>query len=599
VDSRDKQGSHQLDFEHTFEHGEVSAVTVMPESPVALAEVPWWPDLALAPDPVLPPDPDADLVPVPRAEPDEGDALTVYDFVDDADRADLDRLVRLEEIAALARPGDPAGAVAGVAAGADADGQPIGLVEAVTVLAEVDPHALDGAGRVDLIRGWERVLAMAAGEQQLALASVAEATVAFGLRGIEARHEVGAALRLAPGTAAERTEVALALTERLGDTLATLRRGDVSWRQAADLATGVRDLPDALAAEVQARVLPRMPDRTAAESRRAVQSAVVTADPTGAAARAKKAARDRRIDRLGQPDSMAGWGVSNLPPHVEVDMWAEVSRRARATKKARATLGLPATGLDALRVDSLIDALLGPGAADRLMRDLENDTDEMEDDTDEVDDDTDDGTGETDGAAHDVAPGGMPAGDEAAVDAAVLELLRATVRDRSPYVPTCSCGGKQVAAIVLDLHTALALADNPGVVPGYGSVPPALARAMAADRDWVRWTTDPGTRQVIDRGAETYRPSDKMLAFLAARDRTCGFPGCSRKAQECDCDHVVNYTQPSGQTIAINLGPLCRQHHNAKTHGRWKLTYDPRTHIKTWTSPLGKTYESGTDPPLA
>ena len=33
---------------------------------------------------------------------------------------------------------------------------------------------------------------MVAGEQQLALASVAEATTAFGLRGIEARHEVGA-----------------------------------------------------------------------------------------------------------------------------------------------------------------------------------------------------------------------------------------------------------------------------------------------------------------------------------------------------------------------------------------------------------------------
>ena len=50
---------------------------------------------------------------------------------------------------------------------------------------------------------------------------------------------------------------------------------------------------------------------------------------------------------------------------------------------------------------------------------------------------------------------------------------------------------------------------------------------MAADRDWVRWTVDPGTRQVIDRGADTYRPSEKMLAFLAARDRTCGFPAAT------------------------------------------------------------------------
>ena len=61
---------------------------------------------------------------------------------------------------------------------------------------------------------------------------------------------------------------------------------------------------------------------------------------------------------------------------------------------------------------------------------------------------------------------------------------------------------------------------------------------------------------------------------------------------------MIRYGLPNGKTITINLGPLCRQHHNAKTHGRWKLTYDPLTHTKTWTSPLGKTYTKGTDPPL-
>jgi len=183
----------------------------------------------------------------------------------------------------------------------------------------------------------------------------------------------------------------------------------------------------------------------------------------------------------------------------------------------------------------------------------------------------------------------------------VLAGLRATVAGQATggHLPRCSCGGAQVAAVVVDLPTALGLAANPGVIPGHGAVPAALARAMAADRDWVRWTTDPGTRQVIDRGRETYRPSDRMRAFLAARDRVCGFPGCSRRAQDCDCDHVVNFGRPDGSTVAINLGPLCRQHHNAKTHGRWTLTYDPLTHTKTWTSPLGKTYTKGTDPPLA
>ena len=94
-----------------------------------------------------------------------------------------------------------------------------------------------------------------------------------------------------------------------------------------------------------------------------------------------------------------------------------------------------------------------------------------------------------------------------------------------------------------------------------------------------------------------YRPSDKLRAFIAARDRTCGFPGCNRRAAQCDCDHVVTYAH-HGRTIRVNLGPLCRQHHNAKTHGLWQLAYHPDTGDKTWTSPLGKTYTKSTDPPL-
>ncbi len=150
---------------------------------------------------------------------------------------------------------------------------------------------------------------------------------------------------------------------------------------------------------------------------------------------------------------------------------------------------------------------------------------------------------------------------------------------------------------MLDLPTALGLADHPGEIPGYGPIPAPLARQMASQRDWVRWTTHPHTGQLLDRGATAYRPSDQLRAFIAARDRTCGFPGCNRPAAQCDCDHVVTYAH-HGQTIRVNLGPLCRQHHNAKTHGLWRLTYHPDTGTKTWTSPLGKTYTKSTDPPL-
>jgi hypothetical protein len=151
--------------------------------------------------------------------------------------------------------------------------------------------------------------------------------------------------------------------------------------------------------------------------------------------------------------------------------------------------------------------------------------------------------------------------------------------------------------VVVDLATLLGLADRPGEIPGYGPIPAAAARAMAADRDWVRWLVDPGTGALLDLGAQRYRPSDPLRRFIAARDRRCGFPGCAKPADQCDCDHVITFTR-RGRTITINLGPLCRQHHNAKTHGLWRLSYNPATATKTWTSPLGKTYTVGTDPPL-
>jgi hypothetical protein len=75
-------------------------------------------------------------------------------------------------------------------------------------------------------------------------------------------------------------------------------------------------------------------------------------------------------------------------------------------------------------------------------------------------------------------------------------------------------------------------------------------------------------------------------------------PGCGRPAAPTDLDHVRNFgpLPGDGKTVRANLGPLCRQHHNAKTHGQWTLVYDPVTGLKSWTSPLGRTYEKAATP---
>jgi hypothetical protein len=475
---------------------------------------------------------------------------------------------------------------------------PVPLGFATGLLCDVDPYTLDGDARVDLIRAWERLGAMVAGAQQRALAAVVEATEGCGLAGEDARHEVGAALRLAPGTASERTRVAAVLVGRLPGTLGALEAGAISYGQAAAVAAGVADLPDELAAAVEARVLGRAGHQTVAETRRGVRDAREAVDPGSAAARHEKAKAGRRIERLGQPDAMMSYWFA-LPASVEAGLWATLTRRAKAARKARRRLGLPDPGVDALRVDALVHAVLHNGGADPDQPTMTFDTRTPVDPT----------TG-ADRSAGDAGSAGGPSGPVGAAggtagSAGLAGLAGSAdgadaadpVGPAGRRLPRCSCGGAQTAAVVIDLATLLGLREAPGQLPGYGAIPAPMAREMAADRSWVRWLVDPGTGALLDVGAETYRPTDRMRRFIAARDRVCGFPGCNRPAAQCDCDHVVTFAH-HGKTVRVNLGPLCRQHHNAKTHGLWQLTYHPDTGRKTWTSPLGKTYTVATDPPL-
>ncbi len=425
------------------------------------------------------------------------------------------------------------------------------LAEVAGLLESFDPAALEPDRLVDLLRLAERVAAKVAAVQQVTIAAVADATETLGLAPEDARHELAAALRLSPVTASARVRVALGLRDRFPATLSLLTAGLVSNLHATHLVHETEGLDDEAAAAVEAQVLPVMPVQTAAETRRAVRDAVVRVDPAAAAERARTVHDQRRVERVPDRDGRTGWYLP-LAADVEAEMWGRTTARARAVQAARVAAGLGDPGLDALRVDLVVEAILGQGAATGLTLA-----------PDQPDDTTPEGA------------------------RAVRSL---------PRLPRCSCGGAQTAAVVLDLPTALGLAENPGHLPGYGTVPADLARAMAAERDWVRWTVEPHTGHLLDRGARTYRPSDRLRGYIAARDQTCGFPGCSRAATTCDLDHIQPFGPPN--TVAANLGPLCRQHHNAKTHGRWRLTHDPATRTRTWSSPLGQTYLTQSRPVL-
>jgi hypothetical protein len=145
--------------------------------------------------------------------------------------------------------------------------------------------------------------------------------------------------------------------------------------------------------------------------------------------------------------------------------------------------------------------------------------------------------------------------------------------------------------VTIDLATLLGLTRKPGELAGYGPITAETARVMARDAVLRRLVTDPASGEVLDLGRTAYRPSAALRRFITARDQTCRFPGCSRRAISCDLDHRIGYDE-AGCTDRDNLHALCRTHHNLKTQRLWCVDLHPDG-SETWTSHLGFRYTKG------
>lgn len=176
---------------------------------------------------------------------------------------------------------------------------------------------------------------------------------------------------------------------------------------------------------------------------------------------------------------------------------------------------------------------------------------------------------------------------------------------------TAGVAGVQVRLNVTIPADSLVGGDEPGEVPGYGTIPASTVRRLAgapsvqarpivydpssgrllglgqylpAARWWegrasrMNWWTD-------NRPVPGYEHPRLMDDFIRARDATCRAPGCRRPAARCDCDHLVPY--PAGQTSVENSCCLCRRHHRLKTHAAgWQVDGDPSGYL-TWRTPTG------------
>ncbi|MCF6507988.1 HNH endonuclease [Blastococcus sp. MG754426] len=72
-----------------------------------------------------------------------------------------------------------------------------------------------------------------------------------------------------------------------------------------------------------------------------------------------------------------------------------------------------------------------------------------------------------------------------------------------------------------------------------------------------------------------YRPTAAQERLVGVRDRHCRMPGCRRRAGRCDIDHGQAFAD-GGPTDCWNLCCLCRRHHRIKTFARgWSFTLHP------------------------
>jgi Domain of unknown function (DUF222) len=143
--------------------------------------------------------------------------------------------------------------------------------------------------------------------------------------------------------------------------------------------------------------------------------------------------------------------------------------------------------------------------------------------------------------------------------------------------------------VVIELPTLLGLNNHPAEIPGVGPLPADAARWLLADGAPLRrLVTDPMTGHLLDYGQTTYTVPPALADYLIAKNVCSASPHSSVDARIADMEHNTPHDQ-GGATDPINVTPVDRRWHRAKTHGDWTYTKNTDTDVVTWTSPHGLT----------
>ena len=215
-----------------------------------------------------------------------------------------------------------------------------------------DPSSLSDAALVDAIVGFERLAAWAQARQARLIAALAARRASLDALTDWVSEEVATALHQSSGTAAFRTRQATALIDRLPATLAMWEAGLLDQRRVSVITEATTNLTDEHAAAVEARVLPRAPQQTAAQLRAALKRAIIAVDPAGAEQRHDAARKGRRVAVNPEEDGMASlWALLPAPDAIASFEWL--------TRLARGCGSDDPRSMDERRADLLADLLSG------------------------------------------------------------------------------------------------------------------------------------------------------------------------------------------------------------------------------------------------
>lgn len=389
-----------------------------------------------------------------------------------------------------------------------------------------------------------------------------EVTTATGL----GSHDIHSRL----GLATARTATAAELRSRL-------RSGAVSLHRACTIHAETRTLPDDAGLEIIDAVLREKDGAPPSPSlfRQRLSRACLAADREAGERRREARRRRRGAYALIEPDGLGSLHVTNDADKIVAAM-ERVDAIARAARQ-----GGDSRDLDTLRADVITDILMFGWPS-----------------TSELPPAADD---------HAVPPSEGCVGTETGMDSETPQTRDG--RDARSRCAGRTAGrfnqprlledwftrlGQRPAAsvrIIVPFTTAVGATDAPCEIPGYGWVVADHAREIMLNSGstWHRLAVDADTGAALSLETKAYRPTAAMRAHVEAVDGTCRGPGCTVPASRCDLDHDIPW--PHGPTHVSNVTSKHRPHHNAHTHGHWRVGRDSSGLVR-WRTKAGRTYET-------